>query len=80
MKQHCRVSRLCCLTSAGSNLGGAGEPKGRQHPSDSFPARAGQFPGVVLLGRKWIPHLLCGASVSEVCPGWSGESHLVGKK
>lgn len=69
-----------CKFFAGSNTGGAGEPKGRQHPSDSFSARAGQFPGIMLLGRKWIPHLLCRASVSEVCTGRTGESHLVGKK
>lgn len=67
-------------TSPGGNLRGAREPKGRQHPSDSFSARAGQLPGLVLFSRKWIPHLLCSASLSEVCPWWTGESHLVGKE
>lgn len=65
---------------AGSYFGGAREPEGRQHPPDSFSARAGQLPGLMLLGRKWIPYLLCGASVSEVCTGRTRESHLVGKK
>lgn len=66
--------------SAGGYLRGTREPKGWQHPSDSFSACAGQLPGLVLLGRKWIPHLLCSTLLPEVCPGRTGESQLVGKE
>lgn len=66
--------------AAGGDLRGAREPKGWQHPPNSFSSCAGQLSGLVLLSRKRIPHLLCCASLAEVCPRRTGESHLVGKE
>lgn len=64
------ISCICHIypCHVGGYLRGAGEPKGRQHPFDSISACSGQLPGLVLLGRKWIPDLLCGAPLAEVRP------------
>lgn len=54
-----------------------GEPKRWEHPPSSVPQVSGKLSDHVLPRRQWIPHLLCGETLSGVCSDECRKSLLV---